>query len=153
MFLSNKIFCFSPYLLSFSLWKTITCIAGDETEELYSLKMKTLIDLDESINNDVIEYDSRQSKFQSENLSRCLKWKKWHLAQLMPFFACRSALRKRTPSSPTSLMSWLCTKRTPTRETAPPGSTWCAAICTKLSRTSPSTWSLTWQRFVRWWCI
>lgn len=62
---------------------------------------------------------------------------------------CRYALRRRTPSSPTLLMSWLCIKRTPTHETASLGSMWCVDIFTKLSRISPSTWSLTWQRFVQ----
>lgn len=62
---------------------------------------------------------------------------------------CRYALRRRTPSSPTLPMSWLCIKRTPTHGTASLGSMWCVDIFTKLSLISPSTWSLTWQRFVQ----
>lgn len=64
------------------------------------------------------------------------------------FCVCRYALRRRMPSSPTLLMSWLCIKRTPTHETALRGSTWCVDIFMKLFRISPSTWSPTWQRLV-----
>jgi len=67
----------------------------------------------------------------------------------IPVAARRFASRRRTPSCPTWPTWWRCTRRTPTRATASPGWTWCAATSTRPSPTSPSAWSPIWPRLVQ----
>ncbi len=55
----------------------------------------------------------------------------------------KCVLKKSQPHWPTWHTWWACTQRIVTRETAPTGSTWCAATCTTPSLKSPLTWSHT----------